>query len=691
MAGVRKPNQRQSDENLEDTIQIENIDSIGNIEPEEDTKRVESIDSIMEKEKSKDKEEQEAISDEEDNDHDTDISSVKETQDTSKKTGINKKNVITIILICIIFILFVILIFTLNKNREKNKDNLDNNDDTNVVLTEDDKKKMIHSYGVALENIIAISYQKNQALLTFEEANRLIDLKDDIICSGHEIYEDGKVYLSDCSVNGKMTEYTYGEKQEPKEKFDSGTMIKVYVNKKTNERSLSISNNANDYDEYIVHCDSEYESPVLLGHSDYVFYYDKDYNVQMKNFKTDKKVLEGISYIGVLPFQIDNYYDTKYLAVNISNKWGVYNIETSKVVIAPSYDAMAINLNMGVTGPPLAITVLNDSNIAVGRDGKSGIIDYTTGKEIIPISNDSLLLSGNYLWATSKDGEEKTIYDLFGNKYLTEGFNEVFGIANGTYVLVEQEGNVKLIQLDGKVLYDYGKASALGKFNFALGYNDGAVFQFYKDKDTTNSNMCVEYSYTSTSKTGEVKEIECGGIAKPILYLYPKEKMQVKVSFEHPEYLETTYPKFTNPWMVTAYPNGDLYDKADKYYYALYWDEKKVRPVDFQEGFYVEKENAISFLEEKLSYIGLNDKERNEFIMYWLPVLEKNEKSLVYFELTEERESYNPLLIEPKPDSMLRLVIHIKQVDRKMNIKKQSLTKFRRVGFTAVEWGGTTY
>ena len=77
--------------------------------------------------------------------------------------------------------------------------------------------------------------------------------------------------------------------------------------------------------------------------------------------------------------------------------------------------------------------------------------------------------------------------------------------------------------------------------------------------------------------------------------------------------------------------------------------------------------------------------------MYWLPILEKNEKSLVYFELTKERESYNKLNISPKPDSMLRLVIHIKKVDKKISIPKQNLTKFQRKGFVAGEWGGTVY
>ena len=98
-----------------------------------------------------------------------------------------------------------------------------------------------------------------------------------------------------------------------------------------------------------------------------------------------------------------------------------------------------------------------------------------------------------------------------------------------------------------------------------------------------------------------------------------------------------------------------------------------------------------NFLEKKLDYIGLSEREANEFITYWLPILENNKKNLVYFELTDERESYNKININPKPDSLLRIVIHIKKVDKKTNIKEEKLTQFKRNGFTAVEWGGTTY
>jgi hypothetical protein len=179
-------------------------------------------------------------------------------------------------------------------------------------------------------------------------------------------------------------------------------------------------------------------------------------------------------------------------------------------------------------------------------------------------------------------------------------------------------------------------------------------------------------------------------IVKPVLYLYPKmDNTKIKVSFANPNRLTTTYPKFNKVWEVIANRNGDLYDAKGNYYYGLYWEEDRPIKIDFSEGFYVTKDNAIDFLEEKLSTIGLSDRERNEFIMYWLPILEKNERNLVYFELTESREANNKLIINPKPDSLLRIAIHVKKVDKKIDLKEQKLPTFNRTGFTVVEWGGT--
>ena len=315
---------------------------------------------------------------------------------------------------------------------------------------------------------------------------------------------------------------------------------------------------------------------------------------------------------------------------------------------------------------------------------------HHTGAEILPVEYKQMLKSGNYLWTKDAYGDGH-IFDHSGKEYLNDKYDTLYWLVDGKYVLVKEGENTKLVSIKGKEIYNYGNIE-LGRINYGLTYKDGAIFQFDNPKKTGNEDDCVEVIYDpSDEKKGEVKTSYCGGIAKPILYLYPKKTTKVNVTFEHPEYLETTYPKFYGSWDVIAHKNGDLYDNKGNYYYGLYWDEKKIHEVDFSTGYYVEKDDAISFLEQKLSYIGLSPREKNEFIMYWLPVLERNGKSLVYFELTDERESYSKINITPQPDSLLRLVIHIKKVDKEVNIPKQSLTKFQRKGFVAVEWGGINY
>ena len=176
---------------------------------------------------------------------------------------------------------------------------------------------------------------------------------------------------------------------------------------------------------------------------------------------------------------------------------------------------------------------------------------------------------------------------------------------------------------------------------------------------------------------------------KPVLYLYPEEDIDVKINFKNEDILKTTYPKYNDGWEVHVKSDGSITDENGRGYYALYWDEEYNSKEDFSTGFYVKSEDSIKFLEEKLNEIGLTEREANEFIMYWLPIMEENGNNLVHFEFTKDREKTNKINIDPKPDSMLRLGIVIKKVDKKVKIKAQKLEHFDRVGFSVVEWGGT--
>ena len=209
----------------------------------------------------------------------------------------------------------------------------------------------------------------------------------------------------------------------------------------------------------------------------------------------------------------------------------------------------------------------------------------------------------------------------------------------------------------------------------AVGFIIYFIFRDNCDKGTEDPNL---YRYTEK---------------KPILYLYPKkDKTKITVTFDKPELLKISYPLYKDKWVVTANKNGTLTDKKGNTYYGLYWEETKHTDVDFSKGYYVTKDKAAEFLDEKLKYIGLNERERNEFIIYWLPILDQNEKSVVHFELTEERQETNAIKISPKPDSLLRVSMHVKKVsDEPKDLQKQGMKHFNRKGFAAVEWGGVIH
>lgn len=180
--------------------------------------------------------------------------------------------------------------------------------------------------------------------------------------------------------------------------------------------------------------------------------------------------------------------------------------------------------------------------------------------------------------------------------------------------------------------------------------------------------------------------------AKPIIYLYPKKKEKVKVKLKYPEKLTCTYPKYQDSWEVIADTDGKLTDvQTNKEFYALYWEGKGNLFCNLKEGFCVPGNKTAEFLEEKLKLLGLNYKESNEFIMYWLPQLEKNKYNFIRFESIEflNSDEYMPLEITPAPDTLIRILMQYRPLSRPINVTEQILKTPKREGFVVVEWGGT--
>ena len=189
---------------------------------------------------------------------------------------------------------------------------------------------------------------------------------------------------------------------------------------------------------------------------------------------------------------------------------------------------------------------------------------------------------------------------------------------------------------------------------------------------------------------GEPTVVFMQTVDKPVIYLYPEEETDVHVELTLTQSeLATTYPRYRNGWDVTARPDGSLLNKADGTHHRyLFWDSVNSRTLfDFSEGFCVAGSDTEDFLREKLTYMGLTEEERNEFIVYWLPRMEHHPYNLIAFQGDAYTESAR-LSITPEPDSLCRIFMAYVPLEDAVEVQPQTLTPFERQGFAVVEWGG---
>lgn len=176
--------------------------------------------------------------------------------------------------------------------------------------------------------------------------------------------------------------------------------------------------------------------------------------------------------------------------------------------------------------------------------------------------------------------------------------------------------------------------------------------------------------------------------AKPVIYLYPEETMEVQVELSYDGELTCTYPAYENGWSVSAEPDGTLTDpESGREYSYLFWEGKDDIEYDMSRGFVVKGEDTARFLQEKLAYLGLKPEEYNEFIVYWLPKMQENPYNLITFQ-TDCYTEHAVLHITPEPDSVLRIFMAWMPLTEPVEIEEQELAGFERSGFTVVEWGG---
>jgi len=177
---------------------------------------------------------------------------------------------------------------------------------------------------------------------------------------------------------------------------------------------------------------------------------------------------------------------------------------------------------------------------------------------------------------------------------------------------------------------------------------------------------------------------ECG---KPVIYLYPETKTEVKVKVGAE--VRLSEPDYGAGWKVTAYPDGKIINGGEVYE-NLYWEGLGHGSYPaIVKGRIVKQANLEAELRSDLAALGLNAKETADFLEFWLSRMPQNPYIRLTWLNTAEMNELAPLYISPKPDTLARVFLDFSGQDTaETNLAPQEFHGFKRAGFTAVEWGG---
>ena len=263
--------------------------------------------------------------------------------------------------------------------------------------------------------------------------------------------------------------------------------------------------------------------------------------------------------------------------------------------------------------------------------------------------------------------------------------SDAHGISANKMILMSYNG----IQ-DTLVTDKNGKASmtvkaGLYKFQF---YLNAEHYEIYSD------SILIKAAHKTGIDLTFESSWEPAVAEKPVIYVYPDKTKQINVQLGLNGNLGYTYPQYTEGigWNFTADPDGTIHMNGKEFNY-LFWDGETVinmNWVEEQKGFIVEKDSLSDFFEAKLTTMGLTPRERQDFITYWCPRMQENEKSYVHFMFNDEYENVAALNVTPKPDHVFRIFMlwsDAAEIDATA-VSDQEIQSFTREGFSVVEWGG---
>ena len=402
---------------------------------------------------------------------------------------------------------------------------------------------------------------------------------------------------------------------------------------------------------------------------------------------------EYYNIIGKSPIEDTNYTyeDNKVLA---QNAYIHTNNEEINKIFNKMLDSIVQKHSITIsdsTKPLQIIDFISSTSVFGSYNNKNGYTAYgeSYSKKYTPMGN-----SYEFEYGVSR---EKMLYDIA----LTYEWSLVLGLSNseknpyyyGEYPLVDTSGYTCTLEETDKYYIINVDMPKEGTDTYYINKNTYLIEKSEYTHRTRNNLYYYTYSDYVVTIPDEVfkNSQEEISVDKPIIYLYPPQTIELSIKLGYENKITCSYPQYRTGWNVIAKPTGDLIDlNTNRKLYALYYESEAIYNFEIKKhGFIVKNSDVIGFLEEKLAILGLTEREAEEFIVYWLPKLQKNKYNYIRFATIEEINKNMPIEFSVQPDTLIRVLMTYKGLDKPIDVEEQKLQTPIRTGFVAVEWGGT--
>jgi hypothetical protein len=174
-------------------------------------------------------------------------------------------------------------------------------------------------------------------------------------------------------------------------------------------------------------------------------------------------------------------------------------------------------------------------------------------------------------------------------------------------------------------------------------------------------------------------------IRKPNIYLYPTGKINLDIQLIFPNggVIIESVPKYEDGWKIEVLPSGLINNQFD----YLFYEARIPDLLQKEYGWIVNGPYLSIFFMNNLDSLLFSKKETNDFLEYWIPLLDKTKTYVIYPQFNKDLEEIVQIELSVAPDNLIRVVYLIEESNEKITIDTPQIPSFIREGFTVLEWG----